>query len=87
MPAMSGFRKLAVPGVTSAQTPFLRKLFAPAQNWGSSLWRRLLPSLVLAPVTLASYLFPPPLDVLTLEPMRNIAHTVEVDRLVGEDAI
>jgi hypothetical protein len=48
------------------------------------LWRRLL---ALVPVTLATYLGPPPLDVLTLEPVRNIAHAVEVNRLVGEDAI
>ncbi len=43
--------------------------------------------LVLAPVTFATYLVPPPLDVLALEPVRNIAHGVEVDRLVGEDSI
>jgi len=43
--------------------------------------------LVLAPVTLAIYLTPPPPDVLTLEPVRNIAQVVVVDRLVVEDTI
>jgi len=49
--------------------------------------RQLLLRIVLAPVAVAAYLFPPLLDVLALEPMRNIAHSVEVNRLVVEDAI
>ena len=47
----------------------------------------LLLPFVLAPVMVATYLVPPPLDVLTIEPVRNIAHVVEVDRLVVEYAI